>query len=205
MSKKESIEDREDRERAEKDIATALREIKGVKLMLDTNVLITACTGSSFQKKAIADIATQNETHICDTIFWEFLRNCSLEKFRERYEFLSNKKLLNVEHEDENVQRTYLVIWAMYLCCYKDDPKRMASIVIPDLWIIATTAQRGIENILTSDESDFPDRLFHKKKYYVGKGRTIVLTTLNRDAAKKYLKEALDKGLLVSFGSFRNE
>ena len=202
--KNETNEEKTDREKAEVDIAKAKKEIKDIKLILDTNVLITASDGKKFQKEAIADIAGQNKTYICDTIFWEFLRNCSLDKFRARFGFLSNKKLLEVEHEDENVQRMYRAIWATYLCCYHDNPKKMSSIKIPDLWIVATATQRGIDNILTIDTEDFPDELFDKKSFYIGKDTSVILTTFNRDRAKAYMIDALNKGLLVSFQQFRN-
>jgi len=202
--KNQVCKENEDQEKARLGIESAIKEISGIKLMLDTNILIAACDGTSSQKKVIAEIAGQNATHICDTVFWEFLRNCSLEKFRERFGFLTSNNLLEVEHEDGNVQRMYQAVWATYLCCFQDDPRQMAAIAIPDLWIVATTVQRGIENILTSDNSDFPDKLFDKKKYFIGKEKTIILMTFNRERAKSYLKEALDKGLLVSFLSFRN-
>lgn len=200
----ETSDEKQEREAMEKGIQDALSEVSGIKLMIDTNVINTACGRKSDQQKVIIDILAQNETNISTTIFWEFLRNCSLEKFRDRYEFLSsNQNWFNIVTENQYVGKMFKVIWATYLCCFKDDPRKMASIKIPDLWIVAATAQMEIENILTFDNSDFPDELFHKKKYYLGNQSTILLMTINREALRKYLKEALDKGVLISFQEFR--
>lgn len=194
--------EKEDVQKATADLEKAKKEVRNLAFALDTNILIIAYGNNRFQRDAIAEIASQNQTFVCDTVYWEFLRNCGLEKFRERHHILTTNNLLHPLSEyDDAVKKTYQNIWVTYLAHYKNEPKKMSTIKIPDLWIVAAVAQKGIDKILTSDESDFPDGLFTKEKYYLGKDTSIILATFNRIKANQLLLDAQRNGITVDIRS----
>lgn len=184
------------------------KEVQGERLLLDTNILIVGCTANREQKTIIAEVIRQNDVSVCDTVFWEFMRNCSAETFRERMGFLegdwAGTKLLDVLHEDVEVKKMYQRLWLMYLFVLRKRPIVMMDIPPPDLWIAASCVHHRIDNILTTDHSgDYPDELFTDRSYPIGKNIMLHLKTFRRERARELWREMLREGKIeVEFGDF---
>ncbi len=190
--------------RAEQGREQALQYMHDMDLLIDTNILITLAGSNSLQRRTIADLTGQNKAFVCDTVFWEFMRNCNLEKFRERMEVLQKGKDLEFIREDADVRRMFPSLWLTYLCCLRNRPMRMVRNNIPDMWIAATAVQKKIDHILTTDHSgDYPPELFDDQEFYIGKNTTLHLKTFNRERARDYWIHAMHENITVSCEDFR--
>ena len=180
-------EEAEDIAAAEVGLKQALDVMQSLPLVMDTNVLCKMFDAKASQRDAIAEIAGRNQPIICDTVFWEFLRNCGLNKYRERIQFLEKHGLTTFGREDSSVRKMYFTLWMTYLSFYKRDPRRMANIPVPDIWIAAFCVQKNYDYILTLDHTgDFPTEVFDDQAFYIGDKITLHLKTFNRQKAVRY-------------------
>ncbi|MEK7137009.1 MAG: PIN domain-containing protein [Patescibacteria group bacterium] len=182
--------------------------MRGKRLLLDTNILIAGCTAGREQKTIIADVVGQNDVCICDTVFWEFMRNCNANTFRERMGFLgadwAGTKLLDVVHEDADIKKMHQRLWLVYLFVLRKKPLAMVNIPSPDLWIAASCVHHRMDNILTTDHSgDYPDELFTERSYPIGRNITLHLKTFRRERARELWREMQQEGKIeVAFEDY---
>jgi predicted nucleic acid-binding protein len=121
------------------------------RILLDTNVLNSALTtskGSEIQKQFLA-LALNNELNICDTVYYEFLRNCSLQTYRERVIKLDEIKPA-IHHIRDN-PGYFKTVWFLYLYALKNDPGKLLSIDLQDIHIASCAIYEKIDNILTAN------------------------------------------------------
>jgi|GEM_PF-2340015 len=192
---------------------TDLMAIRGISVLLDTNILIQG-TGAKFQEQrvAITDFCKQNNVCICDTVFYEFMRNCSLKTFRQRRiqveSWIGGKETpMQVLAENDDVCRTFENLWILYLYLMRSEPKRLIHLSKEDAWISAAAVHHKIDNILTTDDSgDYPSEVFSSRSFDLGKeksGLILHLKTFRREAAREHWKIMLKtKSINVSFQSF---
>ena len=119
------------------DLAAALVVIKDFKLVYDTNIFDKLTCEYAHHRNAVVLISAQNTPVICDTVYWEFLRNCNLDKFRNRRRKLTENGHSVIEHEDQDVRDMFKTLWMTYLAALKNDPRRLSMIPVPDIWIAA--------------------------------------------------------------------
>jgi hypothetical protein len=134
---------------------------------------------------------------------WEFLRNCSLDKFRNRRRKLTENGYSVIEHEDQKVQDMFVTLWVTYLAALKNDPRRLARIPVPDIWIAAFCVAKRYDKILTMDDRDFPDALWKGERFEFGDKFPAYLKTFRRDEARRYWQEAMENDVTVSLQQFR--
>ncbi len=187
------------------DLEQALRMIKDFHLVYDTNILDKICCDNSAHRNAIVLISAQNIPVICDTVFWEFLRNCNLDKYRKRKKQLEEHPHLIIESEDQEVKDKYVPTWMTYLIALKNDPKRMAKIKVPDIWIATFCIAKKYDRILTLDNTgDFPIELFDDEEFVIDEDKLILhLRTFKRKKASELWIEAINDDIEVAFQEWR--
>jgi len=180
-----------------------LLTLQRMRVLLDTNILIQGADARCLeQRKAIQDFCKQNEVCICDTVFYEFLRNCSPEKFRRRMrqvESWSRKTgMMPVLPENEKIPRTFESLWILFLSVMRADPKRLIHLNKEDLWIAAAAAGHGIDHILTTDHSgDYPPEAFDDRSFDISMEKShlvLHLKTFKRNWAREQWKTLMKAG-----------
>ncbi len=163
------------------------------RVLLDTNILSRGCSGSSNEKKLVGEICTICDICICDTVYWEFLRNNSIDTFRERRDFLGKMKSSGfleekrIIHEDEKITEMHSRLFALLIRLYSKEPKRVLRFLSPDLWISAVCIENKIDHILTENNSDFPSDFFETiSKLIPEKGHVIYCLKFKREVIRKY-------------------
>ncbi len=131
-------------------------------VVLDTNVLIRCEKASHF----LTDTCALLDVRICDTVYWEFLRNVNLERFRERRTFLASwhrKDFLQeamILHEDDAVGSMHARLFILLLHWYSFAPHTILRFLTPDLWIAATAIANRFDHVLTENRKDFSSEMF---------------------------------------------
>lgn len=186
------------------ELSQALSIIKDFQLVYDTNILCKACDKNAQIRDAVSVISGQNTPIICDTVFWEFLRNCNLDTFRLRRKFLEASGHTHIEHEDHAVGEMYTKLWMTYLAAFKNDPKRLSKIPVPDLRIAAFCVEKRYDRILTEDNTgDFPPELFDTMSFKIGNNFTIHLKTFKRETARMLWIDAQKNDITIDFSQWR--
>jgi len=191
------------RDSTENGLEQALKVIKDFHLVYDTNIFDKLTCENNRHRNAVALISAQNTPVICDTVYWEFLRNCNLDKFRNRRRKLTENGYSIIAHEDANVKKIFVTLWMTYLAALKNDPRKMARIPVPDLWIAAFCVEKKYDRILTMDGGDFPIELWEDQRFDLGENFPVHLKTFKREEANRYWAEAIEKDITVSFQQWR--
>lgn len=132
-------------------------------VVLDTNIIIHC------ERKAshfLTDTCALLDVRICDTVYWEFLRNVNLDRFRERRAFLAtwhHSDFLREDmilHEDAAVSAMHGRLFLMLLRSYARHPQAVLQFMTPDLWIAAAAVTHRFDHVLTLNDTDFPSALF---------------------------------------------
>lgn len=174
-----------------------LLNIERMPVVLDTNILINAFEAKTQQHREwIVEFCKKQDIHICDTVYYEFLRNVNIRRFRERRakiaswamaDFLDDDSILR---EDAAVGGMYEKLWLLYLNVMNVEPKRMMHIPTEDLWIAAVTVLHRIDHILTTDDSgDFPPEIWLDERFDFGANLHLHLKTFRREDARRYWME----------------
>lgn len=148
-------------------------------VVLDTNIIIRCEKASHF----LTDTCALLDIRICDTVYWEFLRNVNLERFRQRRTFLATwhrsdfLKEDMILHEDANVAEMHSRLFVLLLHFYPSAPQAVLDFLSPDLWIAAAAVAYRFDHVLTENQKDFPSALFET-----------VLTIGNADQAVHLLR-----------------
>lgn len=153
------------------DSIEGLREYSAAKaprVLVDTNILNYGTEGSAEKRTFIQQLCTKLDMYICDTVYWEFLRNVNVETFRKRrIEIASWKegdllKEQGIVREDENVRTMHCQIFLLLLMLNERDPKHVLHLLSPDLWIAAVAITHRHDYVLTTNKKDFPSELFEE-------------------------------------------
>src|SRR3989338_1349005 len=192
------------RDSAENGLEQALKVIKDFHLVYDTNIFDKLTCENNRHRNAVALISAQNTPVICDTVYWEFLRNCNLDKFRNRRRKLTENGHSVIEHEDQDVRDMFKTLWMTYLAALKNDPRRLSMIPVPDIWIAAFCVAKKYDRILTMDHQDFPLELWEDQRFDLGHNFPVHLKTFRRQEAGRYWTDAIRNDVSVSFQQWRN-
>ena len=109
------VEEVKEVQKAEIGVQKALEAVRGLKLVFDTNILYKMFGNQELPKRAVKLIAASSNPILCETVFWEYLRNCSLEKFRKRSEFLHEGGLTTIDYGNTEVKEVRTMLWLIYL------------------------------------------------------------------------------------------
>jgi len=192
-----------------------LMGVRGATMLVDTSVLIAGIDYSEFERKVISDFCAQNSVIICDTVYWEFLRNTNLVTFRKRFStlqawpgsqtdegevFLPDKKdakkiqavkvktILPLPINTKS-KRVYKSLNALILERTKEKP--LSFLIrdendMRDMWIAATSVGYRIDNVLTTDrQKGFHPSIFSSSNYKISKRLTISLKHFKRNLAEQ--------------------
>jgi predicted nucleic acid-binding protein len=138
------------------------------KVILDTNILIAGCDGKKESKEMVREICSELNVCISDTVYWEFLRNTGIEKFRERRVEIASWKtgdLLReggILREDENVREMHARLFLLLIKFSAHEPRHVLRLLSPDLWIAAAAIHSKCDHILTTNKDDFPVECFEE-------------------------------------------
>lgn len=184
------------------------RDEKKPRVVLDTNILIKGC-GRSEEKKMVKSLCAELDVCISDTVYWEFLRNTALDKFRERRaeiakwkdgDFLREDAIIR---EDKDVTEMHTRLFLLLLKLNPKEPRRVLRLVEPDLWIAATAIQLKYDHILTTDVDDFPAELFERIATFKISDCTFYLIAFKRNIAKNlWLEMHENPEIRISCSSF---
>ncbi len=179
------------------------------RVVLDTNILIYGCTGKKDVKELIKNLYGELDVCISDTVYWEFLRNNSIENFRKRRVELSKWKdgdLLKEDailREDENVEEMHARLFLLLMKLIPSDPRRVLRLLSPDLWIAAAAIVLKYDHILTTDYDDFPSELFSEIGKFVAGDFHVHLLVFKRDEVRQWWLELDEsRALTISCNSF---
>lgn len=165
------------------------------KVLFDTNILMLSDQSKARQRKLLVDFTSQNAVCICDTVFFESLRNMNHEKFRKRKEEIRKMTSEVISETSKEVKAIFERLSIIYMYLYRDNIQGFFHRNIQDLWIIAAALSHGIECILTRDESnDFHSELFVTEKYDLNGGVTVHLKTFNDQRAQEIWEEIKKNG-----------
>ncbi len=159
-------------------------DLTGRRILVDTNVLNTALTSRKTHElyKQFPVVAANNELSICDTVYYEFLRNCSLATYRDRVKALNNiKPAIKILRENDSYFHT---IWCLYMYALRNDPKKILSIEHQDIFIAACAIGAKIDAVLTENYRDFPSEIFTKTELTVSTQITLYLMEFKRVEAR---------------------
>lgn len=165
------------------------RDEKKPRVVLDTNILIKGC-GRPEEKKMVQSLCAELDVCISDTVYWEFLRNTALDKFRLRRGEIAQWKdgdLLKEDaiiREDRDVVEMHARPFLLLLKLNSKTPRRVLRLLEPDLWIAATTIHHKYDHILTTDVGDFPSELFEKIAAFNISDCSFYLIAFRRNIAK---------------------
>jgi len=178
---------------------TKLLIIENHPIVLDTNILINAYSSQKREKEIIANFIGQNDVYISDTVFWEFLRNCNAEQFRDRrgklLKILTDQKIIQ---EDKNVEKNFERLYFLYLYAFKNKPRKIPTRNIPDLWIAAACTYKRIDKILTCDHNnaDFCPDFFDDEAFKISKQITLHIKTFNREKVRQCWIKMREAGVI---------
>jgi predicted nucleic acid-binding protein len=179
------------------------------KVLLDTNVIITACSANSAETELVADLCAEMDVKLCDTVYWEFLRNTNLDKFRTRRSKLATwhggdlAAEQQILHEGRQVRDTYDRLLTVLLYLLRNDPARALAFATPDLWIAATCVENRLDHILTLNVKDFPRELFSVVFQLNNHEHPFCLLRFERDIARDTWRALTKRPVFpVNYGSF---
>jgi predicted nucleic acid-binding protein len=175
-------------------------------VLLDTNVLMQAFSAKAkhvMVNEGIRVFCKQNNIYICDTVYWEFLRNSSIETFRVRHKELQNwivqaalrKGSVAILHEAyPEVQRRFEELTLVSLYLHKHSPEQFIHSTVADRWIIACALTHGVHHILTMERqgNDYPEQLFDTATYTFSSECTLRLHTYNEQKGNSLWGEILE-------------
>ena len=183
-----------------------LFELKNRRLLLDTNVLnkaLTSGTNSALHKQFL-ELALNNELNICDTVYYEFLRNCNISKYRDRVRKLDDiRPAINTIRDNQDF---FYTTWCLYLYALKNDPKKFLSIDLQDIHIASCAIEKRIDAVLTENYRDFPSEVFSKTTLMVTSDLNVYLMEFDRPKAKLLWRELTDNDYKFELNviSFKN-
>ncbi len=130
-------------------------------VVLDTNIVIRG-----EKSKVLTEACALLDVRICDTVYWEFLRNLNIDRFRERRTFLASWQASDflqekmIIREDNAVTAMHLRLFILLLSLHSHSPESILGFVSPDLWIAAAAVTHRYDHVLTENRADFPSSLF---------------------------------------------
>ena len=141
-----------------------LQDLKDRRILLDTNVLIKAADAKKQSQlhTAFPLFVARNTITICDTVYYEFLRNCNMTTYRNRVAWLNSLEPAIPILCDN--QKLFENVWCLYLYALRHDPRKLLSIEEQDIHIATCAIDEEIDTILTENYRDFPPALFEKTK-----------------------------------------
>lgn len=163
---------------------------KKPRVLLDTNILIKGCDGKPIERKLIQKLCAHMDIFVSDTVYWEFLRNTNLESFRERRSYLAkwpNGDFLREEailRESIEVKTMHSRLFALLLWLHSKELHKVVKLLTPDLWIAAAAISSKADHILTTNTSDFSEKLFSKVACIKDGELKVYLLTFQREHIK---------------------
>lgn len=177
--------------------------IRGQKVLIDTNILIL-CFGEakSEQRKILKEFFKQNQIYICDTVYWEFLRNTSVENFRKKHEtlheWIGKNGLLFEEGTIIKANFEWMSLIYFHVLGKKmNNVKKYLGSNPNDRWILTTALTYEVSFILTSDHGGgFLQEILNEKKYRLGNGSDVYLYSSNLSKIEEHFNQIQADGVV---------
>ncbi len=176
---------------------------------MDTNILIHGCGTKVTEKNLIRNFCAEVDVCISDTVYWEFLRNTAIDKFRSRRVDIAKWKdgdLLkegSILREDAKVAEMYARLFIVLMKLNPKNPMRVLRLLKLNLWISAAAISYKYDHILTTDLNDFPDELFETVgQFSAGDWHMYLLVFKRKNIQKLWLDLFESPSIIVQCDTF---